>query len=67
MPYVVTQLQVASQTEHVPPAQTAFKHPLSPRIVTRQVPSYADLLLRSPTRPPDVKKIGEIYWIWTWT
>ena len=35
MPEVVTQSQVAVQTEHVSPTQTAFKQPLSPRIVTR--------------------------------
>ena len=32
------------------------KQPLSPRIVTRQVPFYPDLLLRPPPRLPDLKE-----------
>ena len=56
MPEIVTQPQVAAQTEHVSPAQTTFKEPLRPRIVTRQVPFYHDLPLRSSLRPPDLKE-----------
>ena len=56
MPEVITQPQVAAQTEHVSPVQTAFKQTLSPRIVTRQVPFYPNLLLRPPPRLPDVKE-----------
>ena len=37
MPQVVKQPQVAAQTEHISPVQTAFKQPFSLRIVTRQV------------------------------
>ena len=56
MPEVATQPQVAAQTEHISPAQTAFKQPLSPRIITRQVFFYPDLLLRLPPRLSNVKK-----------
>ena len=56
MPEVATQPQVASQTEHVSPVQTAFKQPWTPRMVTRQVPFYPDPLLRPPSRPPDLKE-----------
>ena len=56
MPEIVTQLQVASQTEHVSPALTAFKQPLSPRKLTWQVPFYPDLLLKPPQRPQDLKE-----------
>ena len=39
-PEIMTEPQVISKTEHVPSVQTVHKHPLSPKVVTRQVPSY---------------------------
>ena len=56
IPEIVKQPQVTLQTEHIPSAQTAHKQPLSPRIVTRQVPSYPELYLRPPPRMPDLKE-----------
>ena len=44
-PEIVTQPQVISQTAH--------RQPLSPKVVTRQVPSYPDPYLKPPPRPPD--------------
>ena len=52
----MTQPQVISQTEHVPSAQITHRQPLGPQIVTRQVPSYPDLFLKSPIRPLNLKE-----------
>ena len=43
----------------VPPqstAQTDIRQPIGPRIETRQIPSYADPLMRPPPRLPDLKE-----------
>ena len=52
----MTQPQVIFQTEHVSSAQTAHRQPLRPKVVTGQVPSYPDLYIRPPPRPPDLKE-----------
>ena len=56
MPEVAAQLQVTVQSEHVSPAQTDFRQPLSPRIVTRKVTIFPNPLLRPPPNPPDLKE-----------
>ena len=56
MPEVAAQPQVTAQTQHASPAQTDFRQPIGPRMETKQVPSYPDLLLRPPPRPPDLRE-----------
>ena len=51
MPEVAAQPQVAA--EHVSPALADFRQPIGPRIETRQVPFYPDMLLRLPSKLPD--------------
>ena len=54
MPEVAAQPQVAA--EHVSPAQTDFRQPISPRIEKREVPFYPDPLFRPPPRLPNLRE-----------
>ena len=52
----VTQSQETVQTEHKSTAQTDIRQPIGPKIDTRQIPFYPDLILRQPSRLPDLKE-----------
>ena len=45
LPETVTQSQETVQTEHKSTAQTDIRQPIGPRIETRQIPLYSDLIL----------------------
>ena len=55
-PEIVTQPQTSLQTEHILLAQTVHRQPLSPKVVTRQVPPYPETYTRIPPRPPHLKE-----------
>ena len=56
LPETVTQSQETVTMEHTSSNQTDMRQPIGPRIVTRQVPFYPNLILRPPPRPPDLKE-----------
>ena len=57
LPETVTQLQETVQTGHKSTAQTDIRQLIGPRIETRQMPFYHELILRLPSRLPDLKEI----------
>ena len=55
-PETITQPKITSQIEHIPSGQTTHKQPLSPKVMTRQVPPCPKPYLKPPFRPPDFRE-----------